>query len=421
MLRARVIVLAGVLAAGCGTPSYVRTAYDGNLASLQRDVRAAVAAGKVDRDGVVELARAVARREVRSVKGEYAVERIRGSRVCVDTVASELWERARAKDDAGAQALLVLLESGRVTRGAVLGDHARSASGAFRAVAARATGTSEHSALRASYYVDPDERVRREALRAAMEARDPRDLPALLDAARLDPAPANRSAAIRALGLVGDEKATLALVDLWAQADSATRLAIVEAWAALGLFDKGGSGELLRLAESRRGLQSVSAASALARQGEPFAKVGRAVLAHFVADGTTDERLVAIQVAPLSDPATLAAITQASNSDDRTVAVVAAARLLEDKGRRERARQQLVVWAKGTDGAARQAAAALVAVGDPSAAPFLTRDLTGYPAARERAALGLFRLGRPALMANTLADSDPGVRMGVACSLLAEG
>lgn len=400
-------------------PGYVRTAYYGDLASLKREIRAAAAAGRLDRSGVADLAEAIARREVRSARGADALDRIREARQCVRAVEPELRERAGGTDDIGGEALLVLVESGLVAKSGLAERYGGSQSGAFRAVAARTTGTAERAEQRRTFYVDADERVRRAALRAASEAADPADLDALLDAARLDPDGQNRSLAITAVGRIGGPRVALAVKDLWASSDEAGRLAIVEAWAAPRVFSSGGAGELLQLAESGRSLPAVSAAGALARVGGEGAREGRAVLLRAVAEGTTDDRLLAIQLVSVSDANVPPALEQASKSDDPTVRAVALARLLEIPARRKAATLELESMAKGKDGAARQARVALAVSGDAHAVPWLEQDLSAEdPGRRRAAALGLFRLGRSVSMAPALADSDPGVRMSVACSVL---
>jgi len=400
-------------------PAYLESAYYRDLASLRRDIRSAVAAGRVEEGEVVDLAVAVARREVHSARGPSLIARIQAARSCVGTVEAELLARAEKDDEAGALAMLVLLEAGRVPGDPLVEKHFQSPSGAWRAVAARGTASARLAPLRRHYYVDPDERTRRSALLAGIEAEDPADLPLLLETARLDPSPANRSLAVRAVSKVGDPQAVLALADVWARADEPLRLAIVEAWGSPALLSKGGAERLVSLAESRQGLVAVSAAASLSVSSDALgARVGQAVLAHFVSEGTLDERVLAIRLGNPGAPLIVAALEKAAGGDDPAVAVVAWARLLEVPAQAARARQALRRVASQGNGAARQAQAALAAAGDESVVPALVRSISDKPAAvRLRAALGLFRLGHAARMASVLADSDPEVRMSVACTL----
>jgi hypothetical protein len=420
MMRGTVLVCLGLFAAGCGMPRYVKTAYFGNLADLKRDITAAARAGKVDQSGVHDLAEAVARREVRSAKGAEALDRIRESRACLRSVELEVRERAKASDDAGAAALLTLLEAGLLDKEPLVDRHARASNGAFRAVAARAAVSKQRADLRRSFFADADERVRAGALSAAREARDPDDFELLYEAARLDPNGDNRAVATRALGAVGGERAALALDDLWSSADQLRRLAIIDAWSANRVFSNGGAEELLHVAESQQSLEGVAAAAALARIGGARAKEGRAILVRAVGEGAQETRSTAISFVSL-DAEGLAALDSAAKADDPSVRVAALERLLEAPARQAKALSSLEELAKGSDGAARQAREALARAGDHRVAPLLEKDLAvGPPSYRRQVALGLFQMGRAPSMAASLADPDPSVRMSVACSVLAE-
>lgn len=420
-MRGSLLVCLGLLAAGCGMPRYVKTAYFGNLADLKRDIAAATRAGKVDRDGVRDLAEAVARREVRSAKGADALDRIRESRACLRSVELEVRERAKSPDDAGAAALLALLEAGLVDRESLVDAHGHAANGAFRAVAARAATSKARADLRRSFFADPDERVRAAALSASRDSRDPDDFELLFEAARLDPNGDNRAVSTRALGAVGGERAALALKDLWSSADQLRRLAIVDAWSANRVFSNGGAEELLHVAESQQSLEGVAAAAALDRIGRAGAKEGRAILVRAVGEGTQETRATAIGFVAL-DADGLPALDRASKADDPSVRVAALERLLEAPSRKAKVLGTLEDIAKGADGAARQAREALARAGDQRVAPLLEKDLAvGPPSYRRQVALGLFQMGRAPSMAASLADPDPSVRMSVACSVLAEG
>jgi hypothetical protein len=424
MLRGSVVVtglaIAGFLTA-CTMPAYVKTAYYGDLPTLKREIGSAAASGKITRSDVVNLAEAVARREVRSAQGDDALRRVLASRSCVSTVEPELRERAGVSDDAGAEALLVLAEAGKIAPATLVSKYENEPRGALRAVAARGTGSPRYASLRRRFYVDPDERVRREALRAAADAADPTDLDSILEAARLDPDPLCRTLAMRAAGRIGGERAALALNDLWASADDTVKVAIVDAWAMPSVLAAGGRASLVRAAEKADSMAAVAAASALVRVGGETAPIGTAVLARVIRDGTSEERVAAIALAPVSDPGVLASLDVAAASADPDVRVAALSRSLDVPARRDAARAKLQSMAQLQDGAARQARLALAGALDGSVAPLLERDLgTGGPTSRQAAAIALFRLGKPAKMAPSLADPDPSVRMAVACSVAGE-
>jgi hypothetical protein len=423
MMRTSWLLLAGLAALGCSTPGYVKTAYYGDLATLKKEIGDAKARHALDRSSVVELARAVARREVRSTPsggGDDVIDRIRATRTCVRSVEPELRERAAIEDDAGAEALLVLADSGRIAPVSLVDRYAHAPQGALRAVAARGTFLPRDERLRRAFYVDGDERVRRNAFRAAFEAKDAAEVELLLEAARLDPSPANRGLAVRAAGNAGGARAVLGLRDVWTTADPAVRLAIVEAWGMPRVASLGGVRELVEVAEKRDSLASVAAGSQLMRVGGEGASIGRAVVFGAVNEGTTDERMLAIQLVPLSDPEGLAVVERAAKEPRGAARIVAWARLLDSPAHRKDALAQLTDAARGKDAASRQAVAALAASEDASVTNLLLGELDGKdPAQRERAALGLFRLGRAPDMAGTLADPDPDVRLSVACSVLA--
>lgn len=413
-------IMAGCwLLAACGRPAYVETAYYGDLATLEKQIAAASREGSMDSGKVSDLARAVARREVWSARGNDALRRIDEARPCARAVESELSARAGGSDDTSGLALLVLVDGGLRNARTFVSDYARSERAAFRAVAARGTAESAHSALRRSYFSDPDERVRREAFRAARDAEDSGDLPGLLESARLDPAPRNRPLAAHAAGKIGGTAATLGLLDLWAAADDDTRIGIVHGWAEPRALDAGGARELVRAAQSSASTASVEAAAALVRIGRDGAAEGRGVLLRAIAGGTTEERVLAIRLTKETDAESIDAIEKAGTSDDPRVQVVALARLLEIPNRKSRALERLREIAQRRDGAARQARVALSVARDPAAAPLLEHQLADTDSAwRAQAALGLYRLGKAARMATALADPDPSVRMHVACAVL---
>lgn len=418
-MRGSWIIIGSLWALACSTPSYVKTAYYGDLPTLKKQIAAAAGGGAVDLGDVKELARAIVRREVRSARGKDVFRRIGEARDCASAVEPELAEWADKSSDEGGEALLVLVDAGLRDAESEIEHHSHAESGAFRAVAARGTGSEEQAPLRRAYFSDPDERVRHAAFQAAMEATDPGDVSLLLEASRIDPSYENRALAAQAAGQIGGTHVVLGLLDVWASADPDVQSSIVKAWAIPPTFQAGGSRELLRVAERADSAASVEAAGELARVGGPGAAEGRGVLVRAIADGTSEERILAIQLAPLSDSAAVDALERASKSEDAPVKVVALARLLEVPSKKASAIAQLREIAQHDDGAARQSRVALAVAGDQHAAPLLEKQLSDPDSGRRRqAAIGLYRLGLVARMAPALADSDPTVRMSVACAVL---
>jgi hypothetical protein len=419
-MRRTVVAAACLLALGCGAPAVVQTALRGDLATLQRQIRDRQAAGDLDRGTVVELARAVAAREVRSSKGDLGVRRVRQVRGCAGALLPVLRERAERLDEAGAEAALVLLETGRLDPGALVARYRDASDGAWRAVAARAAVAPKFAQLRRGYMVDPDERVRRAALAAAVAAPDPDDLDVALETTRLDPDALSRSLAAQTAGAVGGSRVALALRDYWARADEPTRLMFIEAWAMPRTFATGGREALLWVAETAGGLPAVAAAHALAEVGGESASAGVGALLRAMREGTVEERRLALRLAPFADADVRAELWKAAKERDRAVQVMALARLVGAPSERERARPELRKLAAGKDTVAVQARAALAAAGDVAMLGPLEQQLRqGTSHERRVAALSLLELGRYAAAAPALADDDPAVRIEVACSMLA--
>jgi HEAT repeat protein len=414
-----------VLLAACGPKPPARTALVGNLAELKRDIQSAQRAGKLDHDAVVQLAQAVGERELTSAQGTSGAIRMRSLRSCARSLRSAMEHRARATDDVAAELQLILLEMHAAERTELLERYARSPSGAWRAVAARAAQRPLDTDLRKSFFVDPDERVRRAAFATATEVHDAGELEALLEAARVDPDPQSQSLAIRAAGAIGGERAVLALKDLWARADDSTRIALVDAWAEHASFVAGGARELAWAAESGAGLAAVSASYALARAGGADAAVANARLRREILDGSDDQKRLALSVAPMNSE-TEAAIAKAAKEASPELRVVALTRLAQIDGRRSdaiRALREIANAKVSSDSEQRaqgEALSALAGAGDASIRATLVKAMRDKELGkRSRAARGLTRLGDYPNLATALADDDANLRSEIACSVLA--
>jgi hypothetical protein len=144
------------------------------------------------------------------------------------------------------------------------------------------------------------------------------------------------------------------------------------------------------------------------------------LLARAVAQGSSDERRLAIRTAPITDAEVLRVVKEAAKDGDADVRVMALARLLEVSAERAAAQKKLAELAKGKDNVAAQARAALAALGDASVKPgLLVAVKSSRPGDRRVAALGLIRLGDYAGAASVLADEDATTRASLACSILA--
>ncbi len=420
-MKRRLAVIGLWAGLGCARTEVVETALHGDLGSLQREIAAAQSDHRVRPSSIADLAAAVASREVRSATGDAAVRRLEQVRPCADRLRRVVHDRARRRDDAGAAATTILLEAGHLRPAPLVARYRDSASGAWRAVAARAMIAPEAWLARQGAMVDPDERVRRAALTAAIVSPAPDDLEAVLAVARVDPNPEVRVLAVHAVGVLGGSRAVEALADRWARADEPVRRATVRAWNTPPSYEAGGRERLLHVVTDSAGLPALDAAAALAERGGAEGVTGVAALVRGIASGSATERRQAIRLAPLEHPEALAAIETAADEPEREVRVMALARLVERARTRDAAQDSLreLAAADPEDPVAQQARAALAATGDESVHPKLLAELTAPRSyRRRRAALGLIALGDPARAATALGDDDPSVRTSVACSIL---
>lgn len=402
------------LALACASSGLVETARSGDLATLRRQIASEKAS--LDDGTVRDVAVAVAGREVRSAQGEAAVRRVRSIRSCAHPLVPVLRDRAGQQDDPGAEAALILVELGDLSRGSAVDRYSHATSGSWRAVAARAAIAGAHGALRRAAMRDVDERVRRAAFLAAYEAKDRADVEELLEAARVDPDPLARSQALRAAGAIGGERVVLALRDLYLRADAATRLGYLDAWAQPGSYSSGGRSQLRTVAEGGAGLLPIAAAAALYDAGEEDVL---GILLRSISSGTVEERVLAMQRSPVSDADVQRALDKAAKDSDGDVASAALARLAELPARRDQAVAQLRKLAAGKPPSA-SARRYLAQLGDSSVAAEFARQLSDKdPATRRDAASSLIRLHRLADAAPALSDDDPGVRTAVACAVIA--
>jgi HEAT repeat protein len=407
-----------LLLPACATVPTVDAALHRDLPTLRRSIAVEQKQGSIDRSRAGEIAQAVAAREVYSGVGPGTSARIRSLRACAPPVMDALEARSSRQDEPAAEATLVLLAHRRVAAEPLASRYDDADSGAWRAVAARASLTPARFLKRRQYFVDPDQRVRRAALEAALEVPAPLDQPALAEAARLDPDAQCRSLATRALGMLGGERALRALMDLWEHGDDDDRVTLVEALSKRPTLVAGGREELLHLAETDRGVPGVAAAGALLRVEPGATAQAVALLARAITEGSVDEQALAIQLSPLAEPIVVA-LQKAVRDADPDVRVAALARLLEAPSARKQALAALRDEAKGQGDAADAARAALARTGDRSVEPGFVKALTS-PAwqTRQEAGLALVSLGDFVHASTLLADDDANVRVAVACRIL---
>ncbi|HMI85884.1 MAG TPA: hypothetical protein VK550_17425 [Polyangiaceae bacterium] len=413
--------LAALFGVGCAAPMSVKAAAGGDLIGLKAAMAQERASGKLDRKRVSEVARAVAEREIRQATGAEALARIDEARACWRPLSDSLEERARRSDDAAAEATLALLD-GRPNRprdGDALGrKHAASPNPLWRAVAARAAVGAKLGDARRKFYLDPDERVRLAALRAALDGADPADGAPLLEAARLDPNPVAQALAARAAGGLASAEVVVALRDRYATADEGLRQSIVDAWGRPELAKAGGQREIIAVAENERGAPAIEAGALLWQMGsDADAKAtGKRALRRAIQEGLSRDRVLAIGRAPIGERDILEAVNKAATDLDVPVKVSALTRLAELTERRTEAWAEL---RKLADRGAHDALFALARAGDPVAAEGVAKELSSSDAeARLQAMNVLIAAGRFARAADLLADAHPGVRMRASCAVL---
>lgn len=405
--------------AGCGLPKVQSQARGGDFAA----VRQTLAGPDGKKTDTLRLAREVLSYEVSRAREIEDRAFIASLGPCATAVDRPLVRRSKTRDAVGGEAALVLYEIDRY-RGPAPHRFQSSPEGAFRALAARATA-SDH-AQRVAYFVDDDERVRQAALAAAIDAKDERDLPALLEASRLDPSPTIRSRAIYALGQLGGERVHHALVDRLKTAPSDLQLSVLDALAQPGVADVDDHAALAHVVDSGRGTTALHAAYLLSRLSlasegsKALVEKGIARLLSFAKDGSEEEQRLALRLLPASEPRAEARLRSATEDANSEVRVIAWARLLGRDASRPEAETALLELARGSDRVAYQARSALAAGGSEAVLPFLLEQARA-PQVEFRLLAGqaFIRLGRDQELAPLLADPATRVRRTLACGRLA--
>jgi hypothetical protein len=330
--------------------------------------------------------------------------------------------RMLVHDAAGAQAALA-----RIDGGGMRVDDARAFANdpdsAWRAVGARSLVRREDGEARLRALVDSEPRVRREAARAASDAKAPADLPALAEAARVDPTPIVQTEAVRAIAALSQASnvgAVHVLRDLWESADDALREDIALAWAGPALWAAGGRDALHFVVASEHGPAAVEAAAAVLRHRDADAEVSDAAAGQIeraIESGPRAARLQAIAQTPLDRPELLSAVKTAAENDDVEVRVGALARLTETKD--PRVVEKLESLARSGSAVAERARFALALSGDRRVQAWIEQDLgADRPEQRLSAAMELAAMGRAGRGAPLLADGDARVRLRAACTMI---
>lgn len=403
--------LAALVLAAC-TSAPARTALQGDLPALKASIAQAEQQNRLGSSDAKALAGAVLERELGSLAATD--DTFPDVARCARRIRPALEGVASSSSEYSAPAALALIDAGFSAPRTPRADGAGQAVRARQAVGARA------GSRRRAFLLNGDASVRRAALSAALVSLDPADIPALGEAARLDPDPEARALAIRALGRIGSVAAVLALNDVFASAAPAERREVALAWSGPASFAAGGRARLEDLAQGSGEASLIGALVLLQRA--PDSALASAALVRAIAGEPLATRLLAIEAAPWSDGAARAAIATARKHQDPTTRVLALWRFavageLDAEG--TGALEQL-----GTDGVTPVGAvarAALARAGQAGVKAALRADLAARPAERRTlAALSLLELGDWAGAARALGDDSPRVRRAVACHMLAE-
>ncbi|MFO0549243.1 MAG: HEAT repeat domain-containing protein [Polyangiaceae bacterium] len=424
--RVSALLAVAVLLPACAVSPAVEAARARDMKKLSDAMASERKAGDFDSGEVRDVARAVAEAEIGGAKGVEGEELIRSLASCARELHGALDDRFDKGDDEGAVAAEVLLSAGVVSNDEYAKFIRRDdATPAYRALGARSLTDDDDFGMRRKLFLDLDERVRVNALKAAMLAPTIEDFDALVEAGRVDPNPAARSAAVRALGRIGGERSVVALKDIWLHADERLRESVVDGFMAPPAFEAGGREQLVRLAENG-GDGSIPAAIALSHVivGEGPDRVAHdtaiGVLTRTIQQGTRDQRTLAIVMSP-SEPTVLEAIRKAQEDGDTGIAMVALGRVaLEGKDdEKKAARDKLLELAKSDDPEASRAMRELANAGDKRVVELLVKQLASEnPYDRAYAARSLVTLGELEKASVVLSDAKPFVRAAVACEMI---
>jgi hypothetical protein len=411
-------IAVALLNQACASSGAVKAAERGDYAALKQALATEKASGAIDGSEARAVAHAVAGFELGSAKGADAVARVDEVGMCAPQVQSLLEKRAKDSDEAAARSAYFLLNE-HLNRPGKWVDRASSEDPAWRAVGARALVTSSNGERRRELFLDVFTAVRKSAVEAAVDAADREDETLLLETVRVDPEPQIKMSAARAVGLIGGESVVLALKDRWPPADEPLRVIIVGSWGASPSYRSGGRDQLYWAAETQTGSPSIAAAALLLKNGGDDPRIGRAALLRGIDDGGPSARVMAINLADLSDAPQKEAVERASSSSEPPVKVAALSRLAELSDQREKATGELAEIAAASGPARNAARTALARAKDRRVVEMLAQDAqSSEPGVRAWAAAQLAAMKEYPHAAQVLADDDVSVRLKAACAIL---
>ncbi|MGE5788724.1 MAG: HEAT repeat domain-containing protein [Myxococcales bacterium] len=412
--------LALVLVSGCAS-AWLDVAQRASLPELKREIRKRQRTGAIDAGETRELARAVLSREIRSAVDPDGESLFGGLTDCVREIDAQLWERSRRDDHSAGAALLALAHGNKALSDQVWREAARASCAYRRAAAARASGAPERWMVRAALLNDPDQRVRKAALEACIEAPTQLHYASLVSILGRDPNAECRGLAAKALGVLGGSTAETVLSDTFEHADRELRLAIVSAWTRTRTFTVGGKAQLIQVARAEPGIVGALAGADLAHGDSDAREIGHARISRSLQFGADEERHLAVSAADWSrEDQAQWLIRLGLDLGDAQTRALALGRWLEQARYEWPGRTWLRSLAETDESAGIEARSILAAAGDHWAVGPLRAQLR-YAAwqSRARAARDLWRLEDAAGFAIALADDAPEVRVAAACAALA--
>lgn len=414
-----------LLATACGGQNgAMQAARQSDTKTLRNELLGARAQGRLNRSLTQEIARAMLEGELERSHNLSGVAFVQSLSPCSRELSGALEDRSQRRDDVGGEALLLLVESGRE------GKRARSHEGdeipSYRAAFARSLTKPEDAERRSHLYADPDQRVRRAALDAALGSASSTELDALKETARVDPDPLCQSKALRLIGTIDDERSLSLLLERYTPAKERERLSVIEGLRQQAQASPVARDELFYIASSAEGIVRLTAAVFLLRSSiqPPLPAERQEVLTNFVSEfartGTLTEQILALGSLTPDTRETRQLLTAAATSPQKDLRVAALIALLEDEKERTRAQRELLALAAEPSTPGRAARDALARRGDTRVLPFALRDTKDPdPRVRVQAADALLALTRWDHAGTLLADPDHGTRLELACTMLA--
>ncbi len=410
---------------GCASSDLVRAAKEGDQKRFAEAVTVHDKSGDLSNGEALNAAYAIIEHEFSKAKRVDLPPRVDALYSCAKSTKSILDHVADDHDEAGGRAALLLVQTGTMSASSFdtrIDDPIEG----FRAIAARkADDDGERSTKkRHQALADGSPIVRRAAIQAANDAKDPSDLPLLRDRARLDPSPMVRSEAVRAL-LHHRSESTESILRLLADADDVTRSELATALATTRYDPENGAPELRRLlAANGTRASAMLGAVFFVRGNHPddpqTSELATSIVMENLRRGGRVERMATLRLVPLRSPF-LEEVETIARASDREGMLAAWTRLLEIPAREKAATDMLMRFAGNDYGRlSSEARKTLASRHVTSIQAWIERDLASPDEASRRLAISaLGDLDRVSRATRLLSSKDADFRIRSACAMLA--